>query len=230
MPDLDENFFNAITIAIEMLIRINQTLTKIFRADFDWKIFSRPYSWKVKRVCLNLDRANSCLVVKLSGFSGRLCWKIFERTLIDLLSSRPCLKKYFRTLLKIFQTRSRSRLKMWFGSTGPCLEKFCRTLVEKLSIPQIVSAKSQIIVPAKPPIGQTLSAQFTLPFTIIRTWITFQMMISTSRASSMSLSEKAFLPNVSLWNRIADVASATASSYVSPSPTMTPRIPTGYAT
>jgi hypothetical protein len=37
-------FFNAIVIVIEMLIRINQTLLKIFQADFDEKFLSRPCS------------------------------------------------------------------------------------------------------------------------------------------------------------------------------------------
>jgi len=56
------------------------------------------------------------------------------------------------------------------------------------------------------------------------------MTTSASRASVRSSSKKAFLPKVSIWNRIAEVTSDTASSSVSPSPTTTPRIPTGYAT
>jgi hypothetical protein len=44
LPDPAQNFSNAIPIAIEMMIQINQTLLKFFQADFDKKNFSRPWS------------------------------------------------------------------------------------------------------------------------------------------------------------------------------------------
>jgi hypothetical protein len=42
LPDPAQNFFNAIVIVIEIIFRIDQTLLKIFQADFDKKILSRP--------------------------------------------------------------------------------------------------------------------------------------------------------------------------------------------
>jgi len=37
--------------------------------------------------------------------------------------SRVCVKIFERILLKKIQTRSRSWLILWSGSTGPCLKK-----------------------------------------------------------------------------------------------------------
>ena len=44
LPDPAQFFSNPIMIATENIFRTNQTLLKIFQADFDEKIFSRPCS------------------------------------------------------------------------------------------------------------------------------------------------------------------------------------------
>jgi len=44
MPDPAQYFFNAITIAIEIIFRINRTLVKIFQADPAEKNLSRSCS------------------------------------------------------------------------------------------------------------------------------------------------------------------------------------------
>jgi len=68
-----KKFSNTIVIVIEMVIRINQTLHENFRADFDGKIFTRPCSRKVKRICMSVKIRMMAYIDGGSGFSTRPC-------------------------------------------------------------------------------------------------------------------------------------------------------------